>query len=91
MNDIQTKPIPRMRTASGIAREIQVLDPGSEITTYYIRQLIKNGTIPVVKAGNKSLVDLNIVLEFLRQGTAQVEPEIINTNGIRRIDAKLPR
>ncbi len=33
--------IPRMRTAPKIVAEIRALDPGSEVTEYYVRQLIK--------------------------------------------------
>lgn len=83
--------IPRMRTAAKVAAEIKALDPETEVTEYFIRQIIKAGSIPVVKAGNKFLVNLNDVLDLLRMGSDQQETEINNLGGIRRIDAKLPR
>lgn len=44
--------IPRMRTAAKIVAEIRAVDPGTEVTEYYIRQLVKTGSVPVVWAGN---------------------------------------
>lgn len=44
--------IPHMRTAPKIVAEIKALDPGSEVTEHYIRQLVKAGTVPVVWVGN---------------------------------------
>lgn len=83
--------IPRMRTAARAAAEIKSLDPDTEVTEYFIRQIIKAGTIPVVRAGNKAMVNLNDLLELLCLGSDRREPENNNTGGIRRIDAKLPR
>lgn len=45
--------IPRMRTAAKIVAEIKAADPGTEVTEYYIRQLVKEGSVPVVWAGNE--------------------------------------
>lgn len=54
--------IPRMRTAPKIVAEIKALDPETEVTEYYVRQLVKAGAVPVVWAGNKALINLNDVL-----------------------------
>ena len=80
--------IPRMRTAPKIVAEIKAQDPGSEVTEHYIRQLIKAGTVPVVWAGNKALINLDDVLSLLQMGTNRVEPTPCVVGGIRRIDAK---
>ena len=40
------KPIPRMRTAAKIVAELRAMDPGCEVTEYYIRQLIRKGALP---------------------------------------------
>lgn len=61
--------IPRMRTAPKIVAEIKALDPGSEVTEHYIRQLVKAGTVPVVWAGSKALINLDDVLTLLRLGS----------------------
>ena len=82
--------IPRMRTAPKIVAEIKAQDPGSEVTEHYVRQLVKDGKVPVVWAGSKALINLDDVLELLRLGTCQVEPALCVLGGIRRIDAKRP-
>jgi len=88
MTERTSRPIPRMRTAGKIVAEIKALDPDSEITEYWVRQLIKSGNIPVVRAGVKALVNLDDVLELLYAGITLAEPEPCAVGGIRRIDAK---
>lgn len=83
--------IPRMRTAPKIVAEIKALDPETEVTEYYVRQLVKAGAVPVVWAGNKALINLNDVLDLLRVGAAPPQAEVPTVGGIRRIDAKRPR
>ena len=78
--------IPRMRTAPKIVAEIKALDPDTEITEYYVRQLVKEGAVPVVWAGNKALINLNDVLNLLRTGTAQPQAAVSTVRGIRTID-----
>ena len=69
--------IPRMRTIAKTVSEIKALDPNTEVTGHYIRQLVKSGDLPVVWAGNKALINLDNVLDLLRLGTTkkQAEPE----------------
>ena len=84
-----TKSIPRMRTAAKIVAEIKALDPDTEMTEFHIRQLAKEGTVPVVWAGRKALINLDDVLELMRLGTARPTEEAAPTvGGIRRIDPK---
>ena len=80
--------IPRMRTAAKIVAEIKALDPDTEVTEFYIRQLAKEGTVPVVWAGRKALINLDDVLNLMRLGTAPVKAEAPTTGGIRRINVK---
>lgn len=89
MAEITNRPIPRMRTAAKVVSEIKALDPDSEITEYWVRQLIKSGTIPVVRAGCKALVNLDDVVELLSAGVTLMKPEPCTAGGIRRIDPKL--
>jgi len=79
-----------MRTISKAVAEIRTLDPGSEVSEYWLRQTIKDGIVPVVWAGTKALVNLNEVLTLLRTGTPKPEPEPETVGGIRRIDVKRP-
>lgn len=78
--------IPRMRTAAKIVAEIKAADPGTEVTEHYIRQLVKEGSVPVVWAGNKALINLDDVLSLLRLGTERTDPEPPVVDGIRRIE-----
>ncbi len=80
--------IPRMRTAAKVVAEIKALDPNTEVTEFHIRKLAKDGTVPVVWAGRKALIDLDAVLDLLRNGTSRPEAEPDVVGGIRRIDTK---
>ncbi len=64
--------IPRMWTAAKIVAEIRALDPDTEVTEFHIRQMAKDGTVPVVWAGRKALINLDDVLDLMRQGTSSV-------------------
>lgn len=78
-----------MRTAPKIVAEIKALDPGSEVTEHYVRQLARDGKVPVVWAGNKALINLDDVLALMRMGTARpVEDAVPTGGGIRRIDPR---
>ena len=84
-----TKGIPRMRTVAKIVAEIKALDPDTEVTEFHIRKLAKDGTVPVVWAGRKALINLDDVLELMRLGTARPPEEAAPAvGGIRRIDPK---
>lgn len=67
------KRIPRMRTASKIVAEIKALDPGSEVTEYFVWQLVKDGAVKPTWAGNKALINLDDVLDILWAGTARTQ------------------
>lgn len=86
---METAKVPRMRTASKIVAEIKALDPDSEVTEYFVRQLIKDGTVKPTWAGNKALINLDDVLDLLRIGTVrpQASPSVIE--GIRRVDVRM--
>ena len=81
--------IPRMRTAAKIVAEIKALDPDSEVTEYFVRQLIKDGTVKPTWAGNKALINLDDVLDILRAGTARTKANPTVTDGIRRVDVHM--
>lgn len=87
------KTIPRMRTAPKIVAEIKALDPESDVSEHYVRQLISKGAVPVVWAGNKALVNLDDVLDLMRLGASRPAKEeaIPTVGGIRRVDVKHPQ
>lgn len=80
-----------MRTAAKIVSEIRAADPDTEVSEYYIRQLVKEGAIPVVWAGNKALINLDDVLDLLRVGTGRPDPEPQTVGGIRRVEVSSAR
>ena len=98
----EEKKPPRMRTAAGIVRELKLLDPGSEVSEHWVRALSKSGQLPVVTAGTKILMNLDDVLDLLREGVElpsrtrspgviPLAPEIVKPSapparGIRRIE-----
>lgn len=84
---MEQKSIPRMRTAAKIVAELKAMDPGCEVSEYYIRQLIRDGVVPVVWAGHKALVNLDDVIALLQGGTRRPESEPEVVRGIRRLQA----
>ncbi len=82
------KTLPRMRTVPEAATEIKAADPNTAITEYHIRQLALQGVLPRVKAGRKLLINLDTLIEYLENPTAdkfQVHNKAASQNGIRRI------
>lgn len=83
--------IPRMRTITEASQELKALDQNTAITPYFIRQLCLSGVLPTVKAGKKIMVNLNDVLEYMNDPTAdkfkpRTESSASEKNGvIRRI------
>lgn len=75
---------PRMRTIQEAAAELRRIDPGTAVTPYRIRQLVLDGTIPHVKAGNKRLVNLDTLLNYLETAPAP-EPEPVLYGQIRPV------
>lgn len=85
---METEKIPRMRTAPRIVAEIRALDPESEVTEYCIRQMMKDGSVPVFWAGQKALVNLDDVLALLRIGNHRARADPPTVDGIRRVDVR---
>lgn len=56
---------PRMRTLPKAYQEIKKLDPDTDFSMRALRKLIKSGKIPTVKIQNKTLVNLDLLLEKL--------------------------
>lgn len=80
--------IPRMRTVHEAAAELKAIDEHTAITEYHIRQLALQGVISRVKAGRKLLINLDTLIEYLENPTAdkfQVHNNAAAQSGIRRI------
>lgn len=80
--------IPRMRTINEAAAEMREADPHTAVTPHFIRQLILAGKVPHVKAGNKYLVNLDGLQEYLANPST-VEGTILQPmHRIRRISER---
>lgn len=79
--------IPRMRTVQEAARELKVLDDHTAMTPYHIRRLCLDGVLPTVKAGKKILLNLDTLLEYMQDPTAEKFRTKLPAavSGIRRI------
>ena len=77
--------VPKMRTVTKTVDELKRLDPGTCVTAYYIRQLIKKGELPVVWAGSRALINLDDVLTLLHLGTEKRESDSQYEQGIRKL------
>lgn len=77
-------PIPRMRLIKECVAELKALDPGTAVTEYYIRGLVKTGKIPVAMAGNKALINLDSLLNYL----ANPVPIMESSGTIRRVSER---
>ena len=79
----------RMRTIRACYNLIKQEDPDTGVTINDVRQLAVSGKIPTVKAGNKYLINYDLLCEYLANPT---DPRFQSTNkptpiiqGIRRI------
>lgn len=90
-NNVTPLKVPKMRTIKECINEIKELDPHTAVTEYNLRKLTITGVIPRVKAGKKYLIDLDTVLEYLQNPTAEKFKQNNNTavdnvvNGIRAV------
>lgn len=60
------KRIKMIRTINGAVAELKKDDPGSAINTYMLRRWIATGKIKCIKSGNRYLIDMDVLKEFLR-------------------------
>lgn len=65
--------VPRMRTIDQCAAYFKEQDPETTVTSYRIRKMVLEGTLPHVMCGSKYLVNLDKLIEYL-SGPAP-EPE----------------
>ena len=55
----------KYRTAQQAYEEIIAIDPDTALTKHSIRKLLSSGDIPVMKVGNKTLVSLDVLFDYL--------------------------
>ena len=65
----------RIRTIHNAILEIKKFDPETDFTECALRELIKNGTIPSVPIGNRNLVNIDLLFDYLSFSCYNVEDE----------------
>ncbi|SHO46814.1 hypothetical protein [Anaerocolumna xylanovorans] len=75
----------RMRTAHQAADYFKQLDPETSFTEYHINRLIKTGVLPVFKSGNKRLINLDKLIQYLNSEIREQEPASKDYGKIRRV------
>lgn len=58
----------RIRTIQKAIEEIKREDPESQICYNAIRNMVRNQKIPAMYAGNKALIDLDLLIAMLEGG-----------------------
>lgn len=57
---------PRMRLIKEAAAEIKAKDPETALTEYALRRMVKSGQVPSISAGNRILVNIDVLERFLQ-------------------------
>lgn len=55
----------RMRTIPKAYEALKTLDPDTDFSIRMLRQMIKSGEIPTIKISNKTLVNLDLIIDRL--------------------------
>jgi len=63
-----------LRTINKAYEELRARDPETAITRNLLREMVKQGIIPSAKAGNKYLVDVDVVEKYFMDTTTGVIP-----------------
>lgn len=64
----------RVRTIPEAVRELKAEDPRTPITEWAIRQLVKQGKLPRIQIGNKALINMDILEQFLSDNCVTAPP-----------------
>ena len=84
-----TRKIPVVLTVKDAVHKIKEDCPGTAVTEHYLRQLIRDGVLPNLRAGNKQLINLDVLIEYLTDPTAekfqQKEKNKMPVGGIRPV------
>lgn len=78
---------PKMRFPKQALEELKRIDPETPIKVGYIRKLVHTGVIPSVAIGNRRLLNLDALFDYLTAPHPEVPQP--TTSGIRRIEEKL--
>ncbi len=56
---------PRMRLVKEAAAELKAKDPKTRITAHALRKMLMDGEVPYITAGNRRLVNMDILERYL--------------------------
>lgn len=72
--------IPQMKTIKEASKIVGLAE-------YHIRQLVKQNKIRFIMAGKKYLINMDSLIEYLKNGEAQpaIKEQIENTSKIRKV------
>lgn len=65
----------KMRTIKQSLEELKKNDPNCAISEWWIRQIVKNGKLPSHRAGNRYLINLTLLEEFLNNTPSEIEQD----------------
>ena len=63
--NLNSKTPPRIRTLPKAYEEIKSLDSNTSFTMAALRNMCRNGEVPTFKIGNKTLLNLDMLLDTL--------------------------
>ena len=85
--------LPRIRSPKEAAEELKKLDPNTKFRECHIRYLMNTGEVPMITAGRRQFVNLDILIEYLAEHPSLVlgkpEPEQTTVKGIRKLPENL--
>ena len=67
-----------IRTIENAYEELKARDPNTCISKKYVRDLVNNGVIPSTRSGNRKLVDVDVIEDYIAAHTGLKEREATN-------------
>ena len=80
-----TYEIPKMRTITQVMQIIYENDPASALTEWHLRELLRNNELKHTKAGNKYLINLQHLEEYLNNPPIAEDEENEKYGTIRKV------
>lgn len=74
----------KMRTVKETVKRYKLMDPETPINEYFIRKLVKEKKVPSVLAGNKVLINQDILDAYLNSENIEQQEEPIQEYGLLR-------
>ena len=80
---------PRVRTIKKAIAEIKAADPETAFTEGRLRKMIRAGTVPALKDGQRYLVDMNVLYAVIGAMPTQLSTTNIYLHGLQSADAAI--